>query len=84
LNELCRKHPVTFGLFFTSLIPYPTHELPNLSTKRLLNNLVPQSDPLTPAIFIKGSLGYNGDVHRVNFCRFGRREAIEEALEGDE
>ena len=52
-------------------------------SEKLLVELIRQPSLLTPAIFARGLLGYDDEFYRVQFIKYGWREAVEEGLKED-
>jgi len=82
-EEFNKKHPVIFKTICQELVRKLKLQPDNLASQKLLIGLVGQPYPLTPVAFARGFLSVAGDRDRVNFIKYGYKEAIEEGLKGE-
>ena len=78
-DELRDKYPIVLETLCQELVPRRRHRSSPKSEK-LLVELIRQPSLLTPAIFARGLLGRDSEFYRVQFIKYGWREAVEEGL----
>ena len=79
-EEFGKKHPAIFETICERLVWKLKWQLDNLASQKLLIDLVGQPSLLTPVAFAQGFLFAANDTYRVNFIKYGYKEAIEEGL----
>ena len=81
-TEKCstKSIPPFSKLFAKRLVLKLRYQLDNPGSQKLLIDLVGQPSLLTPAAYAGGFLYRAGDANRVNFIKYGYKEAIEEGL----
>ena len=78
-DELRDEYPSVLETLCQELVPRRRYRSsPKL--EKLLAELIRQPSLLTPAIFVKGLLSRNSRSYRVQFIKYGWREAVEEGL----
>ena len=83
-EEFSKKHPVIFEAICQDLVSKLQWQSDNLDAQRLLIGLVGQHSLLTPIAFAKGFLYFALDsAGKVNFIKYGYKEALEEGLKGE-
>ena len=79
-EEFSKKHPDIFETICKKLVGKLRCQLGNPASQKLLIDLVGQPSLLTPVACAWGFLLVANDTDRVNFIKYGYKEAIEEGL----
>ena len=79
-EEFGKKHPVIFKTICQEFVGKLKLQPDNLTSQKLLVDLVGQPSLLTPVAFAGGFLCLADNTDRANFIKYGYKEVIEEGL----
>ena len=79
-EELNKEHPIIFEAFRRKFVEKLLWHPDNPASQKLLVDLVGQPSLLTPVTFSKAFLSPAWDRDRINFLKYGYKEALEEGL----